>query len=566
MSCSTTRSSSTGDLADRRFESLAEQYIEELLVISPEYATVLGDHRFDHQLSDYSLAGVHRRRELDASYQKRLADISPSDLNSVNRVDYRILNHYLAYSLFQIDTLREYEWNPMHYNLGSPIYSLIARDFAPLPQRLSSVESRLNALPQIISAAKSNLKNPPRIHTQTAILQNKGSIHLVRDELAALIAEVPSMKASVASAQARALAAMEDFGQWLEKDLLPRSDGDFRLGEEKFRQKLRFSLESDLAKEEILQQARVDLASTQEEMYRVALTLNDSLFPKDQAQADRSDRKKVIARVLAKLADNHPSNETVIDLASQHLKAITEFVRAKGFVSVPDKPVKTIVMPEFRRGVAVAYCDSVGPLERTGETFVVISPTPADWDAKRAESFFREYNNYMVQDLMIHEAVPGHYLQLAHSNQFQAPTRVRTIFRSGLFAEGWAVYAEALMAEHGYGGPEVRLQQLKMRLRMIINAILDSQIHTAGMNEQQAMDLMMNEGFQEEGEAAGKWRRASVSSAQLSTYYVGNLEVQKIRQSYESKHAGKVDYRELHDQMLSFGTPAPKYVKELMGL
>jgi len=189
-----------------------------------------------------------------------------------------------------------------------------------------------------------------------------------------------------------------------------------------------------------------------------------------------------------------------------------------------------------------------------------------EWNAARVESFFKEYNNYMVQDLTVHEAMPGHYLQLAHSNHFRAPTAIRSILRSGLFAEGWAVYAERLMADHGYGGPEVRMQQLKMRLRMILNAILDGQIHAGTMTEKQAMALMMEEGFQEEGEAAGKWRRAQLTSAQLPTYYIGNLEIEAIRKDYLAKHGSQSSERQMNDAMLSFGTPAPKYVRELLGL
>jgi uncharacterized protein (DUF885 family) len=224
-------------------------------------------------------------------------------------------------------------------------------------------------------------------------------------------------------------------------------------------------------------------------------------------------------------------------------------------------------MPEFDRGVAVAYCRPAPPLEPRSETLYAISPTPKDWPDARVESFFREYNNYMVQDLTIHEAMPGHYLQLAHSNRFKAPTLVRAIFRSGTFAEGWAVYAEQVMAEAGYGGPEVRMQQLKMKLRTIINAIIDQKIHTAGMTEKEALDMMMNEGFQEEGEAAGKWVRARLTSTQLSTYYVGVLEMNDIRRAYEAKAGGgRLDYKELHNTMLSFGTPAPKYVREMMKL
>jgi len=273
----------------------------------------------------------------------------------------------------------------------------------------------------------------------------------------------------------------------------------------------------------------------------------------------------VIRRVLDRLADSHPTNETIVEMAKERLGSCSVFVLEHNLVRVPDEPIELIVMPEFQRGVAVAYCDAPGPLETEGRTFFAISPTPAGWPEERVESFFREYNDFMIDDLTIHEAMPGHYLQLAHANRFQAPTMVRAVFSSGPFVEGWATYAEQLMVESGYGGPELKMEQLKMRLRMIINAIIDQKIHTAGMTEDEAMSLMMNEGFQEEGEAAGKWRRACLTSTQLSTYYVGNIEVNGIRSAYETKYGAEFERGVFHDQLLSFGSPPPKYVRELMG-
>ncbi|MGI9036173.1 MAG: DUF885 domain-containing protein, partial [Pyrinomonadaceae bacterium] len=267
-----------------------------------------------------------------------------------------------------------------------------------------------------------------------------------------------------------------------------------------------------------------------------------------------------------KLAEARPTNETIVPQAEKDLQATTEFVREKNLVTVPTEPVKVIVMPEYARGTAVAYCDSTGPFEKNNSTFFAISPTPKDWTDARKESFFKEYNDYMLQDLTIHEAMPGHYLQLMQANKFQAPTKIRAIFGSGSFIEGWAVYAEQLMAENGYGGAETEMQQLKMRLRVIINAIIDQKIHTAGMSEKEAIAFMMNEGFQEEGEAAGKWKRAQLSSTQLSTYYVGVTEVNDIRRAYEAKYGAQTDLRKMHDAMLSFGSPPAKYVKEMMNL
>lgn len=551
---------------DQKFEALAKNYIEKLLEMKPEWATGLGDHRYDGKLSDYSMAGVDADRKFNRLYLDSLAKIDIVQLSPTNKIDYKIMKTNLESWLFSIDTLKEYEWNPLNYNVGGAVYGLLAREFAPVKDRLISVKERLKGIPKVLADAKANLKNPPRIHTETAIKQNPGTISLIRDDLKTYLDQVPELKDEFAPIQAAAVQALTEYGQWLEKDLLPNANGDFRLGDEKFRRKLYYSLESDLSKEDILKSAEQNLKETQAAMYETALPLFKKFNPKFTDKKKLEDPKFVIKKVLDKLADTHPTNATIVDLAKQDLQTTTDFVRANNLVTVPDEPVKIIVMPEFQRGVAVAYCDPPGPLEKNGETFYSISPTPADWDKKRVESFFREYNNYMLQDLTIHEAMPGHYLQLAHANKFKAPTMVRAIFSSGTFIEGWATYAEQFMVEKGYGGPEVKMQQLKMRLRLIINAIIDQKIHTAGMTEKEAMDMMMNDGFQEEGEAAGKWRRACLTSTQLSTYFVGNTELNGLRKAYQAKHGSNVDMKTMHDAILSVGSPAPKYVKEALGL
>ena len=560
-------SNSESQTDDRKFEALANRYIRELLKMNPERATRLGEHAYDARLNDYSLAAIARDRTFTESYLKQLKAIPLARLSKVNNVDARIMRNSLESNLFRIDVLREYEWNPLAYNVGSAINDLISRDFAPLDQRLASARGRLEAIPAVVAAARANLKNPPRVYTETAIAQNRGVINLLRGDLQMFADQGPATtKAALAPAQAGAVAALEAYGKWLETDLLPRSTGDFRLGDAKYRQKLKFTLSSDLSKEELLKRAEADLKATQNTMFEVALPLYRKYYPDESRKAVVFDKKTVIKAVLDKLAETRPTNETIVPKANEILKETTEFVRAKNIVTVPTEPVKVIVMPEFARGSAIAYFDSAGPFEKKNETFFTISPTPKDWTEARKTSFYREYNDYMLNDLTIHEAMPGHYLQIMHSNKFKAPTMIRAIFRSGTFTEGWAVYAEQVMAENGYGGPETRMQQLKMKLRVICNAIIDQKIHTAGMTEKEAVDFMMNEGFQEEGEAAAKWKRAQLSSTQLSTYYVGSVEVNDLRKAYEAKNPGVIDFRKMHDLMLSFGSPAPKYVKEMMNL
>ena len=557
--------SSKAPKADAVFETLAKAYIETLLEMNPEAATLLGDHRFDNKLNDRSLAGITAQATANEEFLVKLAEIDPATLSPGNAIDYDIMKINLERGIFEAQELREHEWNPLYYNMGGAVYSLVSREFAPIEARLKSVAARVGAIPGVLTIAQAQLQNPPKVFTETAILQNQGNISLLKEELTPFIQQAPAMETELRPVIDAAVAALEAYGTWLETDLLPRSNGEFRLGDAKWRKKLRFSLDSDLSKEDIYTRATADLQATQQVMYQTALPLYKSFFPDVTDEAKLGDVKHVNKAVLDKLAEDRPDSDRLLHDAQVTLNAAIAFTREKKLVTVPSEPVKIILMPEFQRGVAIAYCETPGPLEPEGATLYAISPPPATWTPERTESFFKEYNDYMLLNLTVHEAVPGHYLQGTHSNKFKAPTLVRAIFASGSFAEGWAVYTEKVMADAGFGGAEVRMQQLKMRLRVIINAIIDQKIHTAGMTEEEAMAMMMNEGFQEDGEAAGKWRRACLTSTQLSTYFVGSAEVEDIRHAYEAKHPNP-DLLTLHDQMLSYGTPAPKYVKRMMGL
>jgi uncharacterized protein (DUF885 family) len=553
---------------DDRFQKLAKDYIEGMLQSHPEYATELGDHRFDDRLTDYSDDTVARELARAKEARKQLEQFSDlTRLTGPNRVDVRLLKDSIDNEIFDLEELKEREWNPLLYNqsLANSLYLLVARDFAPAEQRAAGLRARLEKIPGVIAQAKANLKNPPRVYTETAIEQTQGAISLIKEGLNETLDKAPKAKAQLGPAQEKAMAALNDYKAWLQNDLLPRSTGDFRIGADKFRKKLRFALASDMSMEDLMKAARADLEQTQKAIYETALPLYKKYFPNaDQATLD--DRKKVTTAVLDKLAEQHPSDQTIVEDTQKVVKEATDFVRSKNLVTVPATPLDVIVMPEFKRGQAIAYCDSPGPLEKNGKTFFAVAPTPNDWNQQRKDSFFREYNNYMVRDLTVHEAMPGHYLQLAHSNEFRAPTLVRAIFQSGTFIEGWAVYGEQVMAEAGYGGPEVKMEQLKMRLRVICNAIIDQSIHAGNMSEQEALDVMMKEGFQQEGEAVAKWKRARLSSSQLSTYFVGVTEHLALREQAKARDGAKFDLKKYNDTVISFGSPPVKYVRELMGL
>ena len=552
---------------DDAFQRVAHDYIEQYLQANPEDATELGDHRFDGELTDYSAEARAKDLGTQKEFRDKLNAIDGSHLTGANSIDFRILKENIDYEIFRAEELKEPEWNPLVYmqSLANSLYLLVARDFAPAEKRIPSLRQRLERIPRVIAQAKANLQHPPRVHTETAIEQTQGAINLVHEGLAPLLDAAPQKKKELAPLQEKTAAALGDYQKWLQNDLLPRSDGNFRLGVEKYRKKLHFALASDLSMEEIMKRAQADLKQTQTAIYETALPLYKKYFPKADS-ATPLDKHKVTAAVLDKLAEQHPDDATVVGYAKEVVTEATNFVRSHNLVTIPNTPLDVISMPEFKRGVAIAYCDSPGPLDKTGKTFFAVAPTPKDWSKERKQSFFREYNNYQIRDLTVHEAMPGHYLQLAHANEFRAPTLVRAIFRSGPFIEGWAVYTEQMMAEQGYGGPEVKMQQLKMRLRAIANAILDQSIHAGNMSEKEALDLMMKDTFQQEGEAVAKWKRARLTSAQLSTYFVGGTEHLDLRAAAQKKLGDQFNLKKYNDQVISYGNPPVKYVRELMGL
>src|SRR6266487_1745401 len=567
LSISLSISTARANPKDDEFQKIAHDYVERQLETNPEEATELGDHRFDGRLTDYSPEARAKQLAIQKEFRDKLNAIDGSQVTGANNVDFRILKENIDYKIFQAEELKEPEWNPLVYmqSLANSLYLLVARDFAPPEQRIPNLRQRMEVIPRVIGQAKANLQHPPRVHTETAIEQTQGAINLVREGLAPLLDHAPQMKKDLAPLQEKTAAALEDYKKWLQTNLLPRSDGNFRLGADKFRKKLRFALASDLSMEEIMKRAQTDLKQTQTAIYETALPFYKNSFP-DADSATLGDKHKVTAAVLDKLAEQHPDDATVVGYAKDVVGEATDFVRSHNLVTIPDTPLDVIAMPEFKRGVAIAYCDFPGPLDKTGKTFFAVAPTPKDWSKERKESFFREYNNYEIRDLTVHEAMPGHYLQLAHANEFRAPTLVRAIFRSGTFIEGWAVYCEQMMAEQGYGGPEVKMQQLKMRLRAFANAILDQSIHAGNMTEKEAMDLMMRQTFQQEGEAVAKWKRARLTSAQLSTYFVGATEHLDLRAAEEKKLGRDFDLKKYNDQVISYGSPPVKYVRELMGL
>lgn len=531
----------------RDFRAAAEQIVDDLLASDPEAASWAGDHRFDDRLPDFSAetvrAEVARRRE-NANV---LAEVDPDDLDPQDAVDLQLLSSAVDGRLFALTGLAEHTWNPLLHNPGFLFHGLLLREFAPADQRLTSVLARLRALPDALSTAESVLTDCPTVHVETALSQLRGTVTLIEQDVPSLAARVPAMAAEVAAAQQQAVAALRRHADWLRAQLeVPGRDP--RLGRQLWEAKLWHSLDADLTAAELLRRAEDNLGAVGEHIRATAVEITGS---------------DDVAAALDLLAAEHPDDASITGRARESLEAATAFVAAHELVSLVDDECRVVEMPEFARGVAVAYCDPPGALETVDvPTFYAIAPTPAEWSQARKESFYREYNDYMVHNLTVHEAMPGHFLQLAHGRRFRGPTRVRALCASGTFIEGWGVYCEEVMVDAGYGGPAVRMQQLKIQLRMTINAILDNLVHCADLSEADAMALMREKGFQEEGEAAGKWRRALLTSTQLSTYFTGYTEVAAIGRA---RPAG-TPVRDWHDRMLAHGSPSPRHLRTLLGV
>ncbi|NUS37523.1 MAG: DUF885 domain-containing protein [Lysobacter sp.] len=557
--------------ADARFADVSKRWLDGWMRLNPVAATQLGDHRFDDRIDDTSAAGRQQLVDFSRTLLAELDAIDAAKLSRANQVDALILRNQLRSDIWTMETLQSWAWDPQVYQglAGGAIYNVMARDFAPMPQRLKSATARMERIPVLFAQMRANLDpaRVPAIHAQTVAKQTGGLLELVDEFITPNAGQLAGAdRARLDAAVANLRKAVAEQQAWLDGTLVPNAKGDFRLGAALYDQKLQMSLMSSLSRAEIRQRAESELKRVRGEMYGIAQQVLKDRRGAPATPGDPTDdqRQKAIEAALELAYADHPSRAGVVDAAKAALAQTTDFVRAKNLVGVPSDPVKVILMPEFQRGVAVAYCDSPGPLDKGLDTYFAISPIPDDWSNQQAESFLREYNSRMIHLLTIHEAMPGHYLEGAYSARY--PSTLRGVLRSGLFAEGWAVYTENMMQRAGYmdGDPLFHLVQLKFYLRTIANAILDQGVHVDGWSREQAMHLMTHDAFQQEREAAGKWVRAQLTSAQLPTYFVGVQEQFDTRKAVEAKLGDRFDLKAYHDQVLSYGAPPVRFVRELM--
>ena len=516
------------------FAARVDAFLDEYFSLLPLAATSAGMHDHDGRWPDLTEDGRGLRLAFYDRWKVELAASDDTRLTPDERADRDLLLSVLDAHLFSEVDLREDRWNPLDwiYLLGDGIFPLIARDFAPLADRLASVAERLEGMPAVLSAAREALvghdgRPVARFHTEKAIVQLPGIPELIDDAVAAAAAAEPTDPAVAAvaphlsTAAEAAKAALAGFAQHLREVVLPASDGEGRLGGDLFASKLFHTFGSDdVTVGSIEKQAAAEFAAVRGEMVRIAREigphwLTDRSVPDDDSEAVRE--------VLDAIALEHSEREAILDFCREEVGRIEAFCRERDLISLADDPLEIRWTPVFMRSFGGAMLDSPGPLDKGQKTFFSVTPIPDDWSAEQAESYLREDNNRMLRLLTIHEAVPGHYLQGVYANR--CPSIARSIFGSGVFAEGWAVYITQVMLDAGYGSddPALLLTHWKFYLRAVTNAMIDVGIHTAGMTQEEAVALMVDGGFQEEAEARAKYDRARLSSTQLCTYFLGSM-------------------------------------------
>ena len=557
--------------ADKQFEDLAKRYLDEFPALEPVGATSLGDHRFDHLLNQVNSEARAEVVTFNKKYLTELGSIPKEKLSRAHQVDAALLDNRLRSGIWRIEELQEWSWNPLNYTglAGGAIYSLMAREFAPVEERLMNVADRLEQFPRMYAQIRETIipERVPKIHAETAVKQNKGVLSIL-DNL--VVPQKNKLKKRYRKQLNKAMETARNENakhqKWLEEEVLPKANGSFRIGPKLYDRKLAFTLQTPLTRYQILEKAESELVKTRSHMYDIAKSVYKGMHPYTEFPEVPTEayQQAVIRAALEEAYREIPNKEGIIDFARSSIRIAEDFVKEAEILTLPSDPVEIIIMPEFRRGVTLAYCDSPGPLETGLKTFYAVSPLPEEWTEKQVHSYLREYNQRSVHNLTIHEAMPGHFVQLAHSNRY--PSTLRAVLSSGVFIEGWAVYVERVFLEEGFldHDPLMQLIILKWYLRAIANAMIDQKIHAGDMSYDEAMELMIEDTFQEEREAAAKWIRAQLTSAQLSTYFVGFLEHYSLREEVQKRRGAKFVLKDYHDEELSFGSPPVQFVRALM--
>ena len=571
-----------------KFARLSEQFIHQTLAQSPSNASQAGYHHYldpktgkdvalDSLLDDVSPEAFGEQRKLYAQWRERFHTDTPvSSLGPEDAADWRLIDDQIALNLLELDHIQNYRHNPTVYVelLGSALFQPLTDDYASEDIRLGDVLSRTAEIPRFLKQAQSELTDSDPIFIKVAIEENEGNTDLIQNTIASAVSKNPALKSRFDQVVPPAIAALKDFSQWLQSDLAKRkTDRTWRLGKQFYDQKFRLVMETDITPEQLLSEAESEFRKTRSEMLQIALPLHKQYYPDhdDHASLAQQEREnKIISEVLQKIAEDHPNRNALLETAKDDLVGIRQFIIDKKIVSLKSRDnLKVIPTPEFQRGIySVGGFHSAPSLDPNAEAQYWVTPISSSTPEASAESRLREYNNWVLKWLCIHEALPGHYVQAEHANDVQPVTRrlVRALYGNGAYDEGWAEYIAQNMMQQGFANsdPRYRISYLKVWLRAIGNSILDIRMQTLGMTDEQAMHFMMDDAFQTHAEAEGKLQRAKLSSTQLPTYFVGTEEWWRLRRAYETAKGKRFTLAEFHDRALDEGALPVPWLKDIL--
>jgi uncharacterized protein (DUF885 family) len=565
-----------------KFSQLSEEFIHETLALSPSSASQAGYHKhvdpktgktiaLDALLDDVSPSGMAEQHRVYVAWQRRFHTETPvASLGIEDAADWRLIDDQISFNLLELERIQSYKHNPTIYVelLGGALFQPLTDDYAPQEVRLNDILSRVAAIPRFLTQARSELVDADPIFIKVAVEENDGNIDMIQNSIANAVKGDAKLKAQFDRVAPPAIDALKGFSGWLQADLAKRkTDRTWRLGKDLYAEKFRLVMETPITPDQVLAEAESALKQTRAEMLQLALPLHKQYFPDhdDHASLSQQEREnKIIGEVLQKISDDRPKREDLIPTVKEDLIGIQQFIIQHKIVSMSsNENLKVIETPAFMRGIySVAGFHPAPPLDPKAEAEYWVTPIDPKTPADRVESKLREYNNWVLKWLCIHEALPGHYVQAEHANAIQPVTRrlVRSLYGNGAYVEGWAEYIAQVMMQQGFADndPRYRISYLKVWLRAIANSILDVRMQTMGMTDDQAMSLMMNDTFQTRAEADGKLQRAKLSSAQLPTYYVGTSEWWRLRHAYEAAKGKNFTLTEFHDRALGQGAlPVP---------
>jgi uncharacterized protein (DUF885 family) len=554
-------------VAVQNFQKFASDFVESLWKLNPIQASYEGYHVYDYMLPIPNEARRQEELTFAKAWLSKLHEFDYEALDADAKIDYSILEDYLNSFDFYIKEFKSSSWDPSNYNLGGAFFQVINYRDHSLDKRLEDISKKLDHVESYYSAAKSNLDRPTKVHTELAIQQLNGSKSIFEKTL------VDSLNASNQDVVFKedfiqklndAVAAIDQFKTHLEEEVLPTLDENgksFRIGKELFEKKFYYQIQSAYSAEEVFAKAVEEKEVLHENLLRLSDLLWEKYFGAEEKPGNRLGQ---IKRIIDAVAKTHVHRDSFVTAIRQQIPELEDFVREKDLLTLdPNKPLVVRETPEYMRGFAGASISAPGPYDRNAETYYNVTPLD-DYTDEEAESYLREYNHYTLQILNIHEAIPGHYAQLVYSNQ--SPSLVKSLFGNGAMVEGWAVYTEKMMLENDYGGNqlEIGLMYYKWNLRTVCNTILDYGIHVLDFSEEEAMQLLMKEAFQEKSEAEGKWRRARLSQVQLCSYFTGYYEIMQLRQEIKDIQGEEFDLKKFHEEFLSYGSSPVKYIRDLM--